>query len=405
MPLRARPDRCLRASGAWLHLFPQRSAVQYHRNMSSVEISKSPRWLWIAVLWGGMGLFDATQTVVSMHSQGMHHAWTQLFFTILFSWMPWALATPVVMYLGRRFPPVRLRPVSIWFIHLGGVAIIDLVSAAWRAFMEVAMNPWANPSGPGSFTSLWSQTFNNGLLAAIIFYASILAISYVLESRERISHQQAETARLNEQLSKAQLDALRHQLEPHFLFNALNAVAALVREERNDDAVDMIAGLSDLLRHVLQDCSKQEVTLREELELLDKYLAIQKVRFSDRLHIDANIPAEFLETQVPSLVLQPIVENALKHGIAKQIQGGTVRIGASRLNGHLLLSVYNDGPPLSGDWENTASGVGISNLVTRLRGLYGDEFKFTLASSDSRGVQASVFLPYIAARGKNNQER
>jgi two-component system, LytTR family, sensor kinase len=368
--------------------------------MSSVEMSKSPRWLWIAVLWGGMGLFDATQTVFVMRSQGMHHAWMQLFVTILFSWLPWALATPVVMYLGRTFPPLRLRSISTWLIHLGAAAIINLVSAAWRAFMEVAMNPWANPTGPGSFTSLWSQTFNNGLLATIIFYASILAIAYVLESRERIAHQQAETARLNEQLSKAQLDALRHQIEPHFLFNALNAVASLVREERNDDAVNMIAGLSDLLRHVLQDSRKQQVPLREELELLDQYLAIQKVRFSDRLHIDAHIPAELLQAQVPSLILQPIVENALKHGIAKRAQGGIVRIAASRCNGHLWLSVYNDGPQLSADWKIDAAGVGLSNLVTRLRGLYGDQFEFSLASPDSSGVQALVSVPYVAAPSK-----
>lgn len=358
-------------------------------------MSKSPRWLWIAVLWGGVGLFDATQTVVIMRSQGMHHAWVQLFVTILFSWLPWALATPVVMYMGRRFPPVRLRPLSTWLIHLGAAAIINLVSGAWRALMEVAMNPWANPSGPGSFTSLWSQTFNNGLLATIIFYTSILAIACVIESRERIAHQQAETASLNEQLSKAQLDALRHQIEPHFLFNALNAVAALVREERNDDAVNMIAGLCDLLRHVLQDSRKQQVPLREELGLLDKYLAIQKVRFADRLQVEANIPAELLQAQVPSLILQPIVENALKHGIAKRAQGGLVRIGASRLNGHLTLSVYNDGPQLAGGWDN-GSGVGLSNLVTRLRGLYGEKFEFSLASRDSRGVEASVTVPYIA---------
>jgi signal transduction histidine kinase len=372
--------------------------------MTSVEISKSPRWLWIAILWGGMGLFDATQTVVSMRSQGMHHAWTQLFVTILFSWLPWALATPVVMYLGRRFPPVTLRPVSSWLIHIAAAAIINLLSAAWRALMEVAMNPWANPAGPGSFTSLWSQTFNNGLLATIIFYASILAIAYVLESRERIAHQQAETARLNEQLSRAQLDALRHQIEPHFLFNALNTVAALVREQRNDDAVNMIAGLSDLLRHVLQDFRKQQVPLREELELLDKYLAIQKVRFCDRLHIDADIPDELLQAQVPSLILQPIVENALKHGIAKRAQGGVVRIAASRLNGHLLLSVYNDGPQLSADWKIDAAGVGLSNLVTRLRGLYGEKFEFSLTSPDSHGVQASVSVPYVALPGKDNKK-
>ncbi|PYV82578.1 MAG: sensor histidine kinase [Acidobacteria bacterium] len=363
-------------------------------------MSRSPRWLWIAVLWGGMGLFDATETVFSMRSQGMHHNWPQLFITILLSWLPWALATPVIMQLGRRFPPTGLHPLSTWIVHLGAAAAINFLSSAWRAFMDVMMNPWAKPEGPGSFTSLLLAGLINGVLVTIIFYASILAIAFVLDSREKIAQQQAETARLNEQLSKAQLDALRHQFEPHFLFNALNAVSALVRENRNDDAVNMIAGLSDLLRRVLQDSGRQQVPLYEELELLDKYLAIQKVRFSDRLRVDAEIPAELLQAQIPSLMLQPMVENALKHGIAKLAQGGAIRIAASRVNGDLNLTVFNDGPQLSSDWHSSGSGVGLSNLVTRLRGLYGDQFEFSLSNADSGGVLASVSLPYAAAGGK-----
>jgi len=352
------------------------------------------------VLWGGMGLFDASQTVFVMRSEGMHHNWPQLFITILFSWLPWALATPVVMELGRSFPPTSLRPVSNWGIHLIGACAINLIAGAWRAAMEVVMNPWNNPEGAGSFRSLWSQTFNNGLLASLIFYSSILAITYILDSRDRLAREQTETARLNEQLSKAQLDALRHQFEPHFLFNALNAVSALVRENRNDDAVSMIAGLSDLLRRVLQDSARQQVPLYEELDLLDKYLAIQKVRFSDRLQVDANIPAELMHARVPSLILQPIVENALKHGIAKRAQGGAIRIAASRLNGDLKLTVFNDGPKLSSGWQKDGSGVGLSNLVTRLRGLYGSHFEFTLSNAYSSGVLASVSLPYAADGGK-----
>jgi LytS/YehU family sensor histidine kinase len=167
----------------------------------------------------------------------------------------------------------------------------------------------------------------------------------------------------------------------------------------------MIAGLSDLLRHVLQDSRRQQVALREELELLDKYLAIQKVRFSDRLQVDANIPPELLQAQVPSLLLQPIVENALKHGIAKRAQGGQVRLEAARLNGHLRLSVYNDGPQLPADWQNNSLGVGLSNLVTRLRSLYGEQFEFSLASRDGRGVEASVSVPYTTEAGNGNGER
>lgn len=360
-------------------------------------MSKSPRWLWIAVLWGGMGLFDATQTVFVMRSEGMHHNWPGLFIAILFSWGPWALATPVVMQLGRRFPPTHLRPLSSWAVHISVAAVINVIFSGWRALLDIALN-WASPDQPGSFRAAWLDGFNNCLLATVIFYVSILAIGFVLDSRERIVQQQAETARLNEQLSRAQLDAIRHQFEPHFLFNALNAVSALVRENRNDDAVNMIAGLGDLLRRVLQDSDRQQVPLGEELDLLDKYLAIQKVRFSDRLRVDANIPADLLQTQVPSLILQPMVENALKHGIAKRAQGGAIRIAAARSNGHLRLTVFNDGPPLSTDWQTKGSGVGLSNLVTRLRGLYGDRFEFSLTNSERSGVLASVSVPY-AVRG------
>ena len=368
--------------------------------MNPAEMSKSPRWLWIAVLWGGMGLFDATETVFSMRSEGMHHNWVQLFVVILFSWLPWALATPVVMQLGRRFPPTRLRPVSSWAVHISAAVVINLISGAWRAFMDVMLNPWANPDGPGSFRLLWQESFNSSLLASVIFYASILATAFLLDSRERIAQQQAEAAKLNEQLSKAQLDALRHQFEPHFLFNALNAVSALVRENRNEDAVNMIAGLGDLLRRVLQESGKQQVPLQEELELLDKYLAIQKVRFSDRLRVDANIPTELAQARVPSLILQPMVENALKHGIAKCAQGGAICVSAARLNGHLMLTVFNDGPQLTPGWQNNGAGVGLSNLVTRLRGLYGTDFEFSLSNADSGGVRASVCVPYSAANGK-----
>jgi LytS/YehU family sensor histidine kinase len=239
--------------------------------------------------------------------------------------------------------------------------------------------------------------FNNAILLTVIFYLSILGATYILDSRRRLADQQMETARLNEQLSKAQLDALRHQIEPHFLFNALNAVASLVRENRNDDAVGMIAGLSDLLRHVLHDSRRQQVPLGEELDVLEKYMAIQKVRFSDRLHVELNIPTDLLPAQIPSLLLQPLVENALKHGVSKWAQGGWVRIAASRENDNLTLSVYNDGPELSPDWKTISPGVGLSNLQNRLESLYGKRFQFELASAASGGVEARVSIPYTLA--------
>jgi LytS/YehU family sensor histidine kinase len=323
-------------------------------------------------------------------------------FELLISWLPWALGTPVVLFLGRRYPPTKFMPVSTWGIHAGACAVIGLIYSAWVAGLDTLLNPWLNPSPPGPFLHLWLDKFYNGLLADVILYGSILAISYVLDSRERLARQQTETARLNEQLSKAQLNALRRQIEPHFLFNTLNAIAGLVREKRNDAAVSMIAGLSDFLRRALEDSNRQEVPLGEEIEFLQKYMDIQKVRFADRLELRMDVPEELFSAQVPSLILQPMVENAVKHGIARRAQGGAIRISAFRSNGRLTLSVYNDGPKLPANWDTAGSGIGISNVRNRLRGLYGEGFDLNMRDLDPGGVEVSFSVPFLttpAAKG------
>ena len=358
--------------------------------------TQPPRWWRMASIWLGVGLFDATQTVFAMRAEGMHHNWAQLFVTLLLCWLPWALATPLVLRLGRQYPPVQFRPLSIWLIHLTACATIGLVSAAWNAWLEVLLNPWAKAPAPEPFAHLWFGKFYSGILSFLILYSVILVVSYMLDSRERLARQQTETARLNEQLSKAQLDALRRQIEPHFLFNTLNAIAGLVRERRNDAAVNMIAGLSDLLRRVLEDSNRQQSPLGEEMEFLQKYLDIQKVRFAERLQLSVDVPGELFPAQVPSLILQPMVENAVKHGIAKRAQGGAIRITASRSNGMLTLSVYNDGPTLPAGWEKTHSGIGISNVRTRLQSLYGDSFELSLRNQKPGGVEASVSVPFVS---------
>jgi hypothetical protein len=363
--------------------------------------ARSHRWIWIISIWLGFGLVDAVQTVFVMRGEGMHHAWMRLFWTCVAGWIPWALATPLVLWLGRRFPPVNLRPVGTWVVHLAACAGVGLTFAAWMAWMDIAFNPYARHSSPGSFTHIWADKFDSGILSFLVLYGAIVTVSYVLDSRERLALQQTETARLNEMLSKAQLDALRRQIEPHFLFNTLNAVAGLVRERRNDDAVDMIAGLSDFLRRVLQGSTDQQVPLGEEMAFAQKYLDIQKVRFAERLQLSVDVPRELYPAQVPSLILQPMVENAVKHGIAKRAQGGAIRIAASRCDGVLTLSVCNDGPSLPVDWEMARSGIGMSNVRTRLQSLYGDDFELSMRNQDAGGVEVSVSLPFsVAAAGR-----
>jgi len=386
-------DRLLHAGGDSQLWRPAREYLSYDLNMDA-QSRKPARWIWIASIWLGIGLFTAGQNVLVMRAEGMHHAWTRLFVVMLVSWLPWALVTPLILHLGRQYPPVGLRPVSTWFTHFAVWAIIALVSAAWLAWLQESLNPLAMSESPGPFLPLWLDTFYNWIPQFFFVYAALLAGSYILDSRDRLVRQQIETARLNEQLSKAQLDALRHQIEPHFLFNTLNAVAGLVREKRNDAAVSMIVGLSDFLRKVVADSDRQQVPLGEEMEFLQTYLDIQKVRFADRLQVSVNVPKELFPAHVPSLILQPMVENALKHGIAKRAQGGMIRIAAARSNGILTLSVYNDGPALPADWETTHSGIEISNARTRLRCLYGDAFDFSMRNQAPDGVEVSVSVPF-----------
>jgi len=356
--------------------------------------TESTSWLWIAAVWSGIGLFDATQTVFTMRSQGMHHAWLQLYVTQLLGWLPWALATPVAMVVGRRYPPNRVKSPSTWLVHLSAALGVNFAWATWMTSLEVTLNPWLKSPVPEPFIAIWPIKFYNLLLSSLILYAFIQAVSFVLRSRQQIAMQQTETARLNEQLSTAQLNALRRQLEPHFLFNTLNAIAGLVRERKNDAAVNTIARLSDFLRRVVKDSNRAQVPLLEEVEFLEQYLEIQKVRLGDRLQMSVDVPRELLQAQVPNLVLQPLVENAIKHGIAKRAQGGAVRIDASRADDMLYLNVYNDGPCLAVEWEKTNAGTGISNLRNRLKILYGNQFTLDLQNRETKGVVASVAVPF-----------
>jgi LytS/YehU family sensor histidine kinase len=310
----------------------------------------------------------------------------------MLSWLPWAMATPFILRLSREFPLAKPVRIVTWLVHVGACAGTGLATSAWTSCLYFLFNPYLEPVR-APYMRLWFVNFYNGLLSCAVLYAAILALNYVLDSRARLAVREAEAARLNEQLVTAQLHALRQQIEPHFLFNTLNSVVGLVREGHNDSAVVMIAELSDLLRRMLDDSRRQHVPLQEEMEFARKYLDIQKVRFTDRLQICVDVPGELDRAQVPSLILQPMVENAIKHGIAKSAQGGTILIAASHRNGMLTLSVANDGPSLPANWDATRLGIGISNVRARLQTLYGDACDIRLRNRDAGGVEVSVSLP------------
>jgi two-component system, LytTR family, sensor kinase len=343
------------------------------------QAARTTSWRWIAALWCAFGMIEATQAIGIMRfGEGRDHAWLPLFAISLATWLPWALATPWIIGLARRHRLHRRVSVRTIVVHLAAFAIISVIAEAWSAVLQVVFNPWGNRQAP-TFWGTWSITLLYQALIFLIAYVLILIITYLVDSRES--------------LSKAQLAALRGQMEPHFMFNTLNSIAGLVRDRRNDEAVSMIVGLSEFLRRASEDSHRSQVTLGEEVEYLQRYVDIQQVRFGERLRVTVDIEKELLNAQVPNLLLQPLVENAIKHGIAKRVTGGTVRVAGARRNGSLYLSVYNDGPNFPDEWQTKGAGVGLANLRTRLQILHGDASELRMTRVGTDGVEVVVALP------------
>jgi two-component system LytT family sensor kinase len=364
--------------------------------MIGSENGRTRGWVLICAVWGTLGFMEGIQTIITMYAQGMQHSWFTLLFTQTIAWAPWAVATPLIIYLARRFRPIKVLPLSTWLVHLAAVIALTVMTAAWQTSLEHIFHPWAPQEPHRTFGAALILALQGGMVYSIVIYALALVAAFLLDSRLRLAKEIADGARLNEQLSMARLDALRHQIEPHFIFNALNATAGLVREGRNDDAVRMIVGVSEFLRRVSREVKDHQVALSQEMEFLERYLEIQKVRFTDRLGVTLQVPPELHDAQIPTLLLQPIVENALKHGIAKRVQGGQIRVVATNSGGRLRIRIYNDGPQLEPNWEVGRGGIGLANLRTRLKLLYGSDFELRM-ENESAGVQVSVSVPYRKA--------
>ncbi|MFZ6758194.1 sensor histidine kinase [Undibacterium sp. Ji50W] len=373
-----------------LQIVAGRGIFPYDYSMKTSTYPSTNSWRYVAGAWLALALFDATQTVVTMQTMGMHHAWVTLFAVTAASWAVWVLATPAVLALLQRFP-LRTKQVTPWGVHAAACMVIGVVWATWAALLEHATNPLAYSSGPGAFADIWQAKFLGNLVGDVILYGAIMTLSMTLEAYKRLAQQQAASARLSELLAQTQLAALRLQIEPHFIFNSLNAVTGLIREEKGNVAIAMIAALGDLLRRVTDQSDRQFVALEEEIAFLRKYLDIQQMRFAERLRYHMDIPDELMQAQVPDFILQPLVENAIKHGIAKRAKGGELRVLATRDGALLTLSVYNDGALLP---EQIRDGVGISNARQRLMMLYGNEQTLTLQNRAGSGVLATVTVPY-----------
>jgi signal transduction histidine kinase len=348
--------------------------------------------------WTLVALFLFSKNLAARLLRSDPSPWQDLLIAWLLGSYISAALTPGILWLGDRFP-VRKRP---WArnvaIHAGG----GMVFAVLQLALEATISVW---TGIVSFPSASSVGLYFRVLMALGFHGSFLSYWLVIgiqalwqfygESRrhEREALElMARAATLETQVVQARLGALKMQLQPHFLFNTLNAVVSLVRARRGREAEDTLAHLSDLLRWVLDDREQQEVPLARELEYVRLYLAVEGVRFADRLRVDYRIAPDALDGAVPHLCLQPIVENAIRHGIEASAKAGAILITAERTGDALALTVEDDGPGFPG--QRQPVGIGLANTRMRLADLYGTRASLTTANAIDGGAIVSIRLPF-----------
>ena len=255
-----------------------------------------------------------------------------------------------------------------------------------RLFLEVESKTWSE------LLLLLDRTYFD-ILGSMFIYWFIVLILIGLDYYRKFNDQNTKRLELEGELSKAQLESMKMQMNPHFLFNAFNTISMMVRQKKTEEAVDMIGGLSDMFRLSLNKDLKQFVPLEQEVELLKKYLAIESLRYKDRLSIEWDLNEEVLAYKIPNFVLQPIVENAFKHGISKTLGEALLKISISREKDHIVIEVFNTGSGLPVNWElQKDKGIGLANTIERLLKLYKESFKFVIDEHDE-GVSIILNLP------------
>lgn len=306
----------------------------------------------------------------------------------------WLLLIPLIVWASRFFPfdgRVWLRNLPL---HLVAAVVASLLALQLRFWFEggiVAITGQAWSLGAPKFLNQWFFRLGISVPSGILIYWTILGVAHALRYYGKYRENQLKAARLEAQLARAQLEALEMQLHPHFLFNTLNSIAVLMRRDV-DAAGRMLNRLSDLLRLTLDQAGKQLITVKEELEILEGYLQIQQIRFQDRLTVKMHVDPATLHLRVPNLILQPLVENSIRHGIAPRADAGTIEIDSLREDELLLLRVRDDGPGLVGA-SSPGSGIGLANTRERLQVMYGTAYRLEFEDLDSGGLQVTLAVP------------
>lgn len=304
----------------------------------------------------------------------------------MIQWYTWAALAPLVFRLGARYPiaiPLDLRSLGRQFAAGLGTTLLAMIIGALVSSLTES----------SSFSEQFWQFVSKHFATGVLTYSFLLAIQQTLHFRAEQARRELEASRLATELAQSRLQVLKTQLQPHFLFNTLHAIVTLLDEDKLS-AEDMLLRLSELLRAFLEDYDGQEISLRRELALLDLYLGIQRMRFKDRLSTRIYVAPDALDCAVPSLLLQPIVENAIRHGIGRRVGDDCIEIEARREEGQLCIDVRNRNSTLEDGGDPLGHGIGLSNTRLRLKELYGDGAELRLDMIWPSGVACRIHLPY-----------
>lgn len=347
------------------------------------------------LFWTLLGLILGINQNLVAPPQGVAF-WTAVRNQTLAGWLPHALDTVVLFLAARRLPlhpGRRLRHGLLLGLILTGVAAVNLL---FQAGVELWLYPAGMRKSPAfdqGFLAIYVLVLQRNFFWTLAFDGGIAGVAYAFASAWRLRQRESEAAELRRELVEAQLQTLKMQMQPHFLFNTLHAIGVTTRRDP-EEANRMVSLLGDLLRLSLQTGETQVVPLRTELEFLRPYLEIQRIRFQDRLQISVQIPSETLDLPVPSLVLQPLVENAIRHGVEARSGQGKVAISARRDGPMLVLEVRDDGIGLGNGHDGTnREGVGLGNTRARLEKLYGPRQELRLMPGESGGARVVLRVP------------
>lgn len=348
------------------------------------------RFAGIAAFWTLVGLAFAGQFYLSSTLLGRSISWGQAIGYALGDWYVWAVLSIPILLLARRFPPEGAHPWRTAAIHLAAALVCSLVYVLLRSLVGVAHGRLIGE--PVTIAEVFQPLLVKTYPFNLLIYGVIVAVSHALDYYRKYHERTVHALELEKHLTEARLQSLLRQLKPHFLFNTLNGIASLMHSDVH--AADrMLVRLSELLRLTMSHPGQPRARLHEEVAFLEKYLEIERIRFRDRLAVSFDIAPDTLECEVPSLILQPLVENAIRHGIEPQARPGRVEIAARREAGRLVLSVRDNGGGLPPGGP-AREGIGLANTRARLRELYGDNHEFTLANRPATGgLEVRILIP------------